>query len=108
VVVYRTQVTNAAFPSVSGELIQVTPLMEQIAFQRQALAGGNSLVHVQDPFVRLIPVEETPGAMNWSLYLLDTQPVLEAASYQYFLVRLDADTREITEVVPTNAIELQP
>jgi hypothetical protein len=107
-VVYRTQVPNADFPSVSGDVVQVTPLMEQVAFQRQALAPGNNIVHVHDPFLRLVPIEETPGAMNWELYLLDTQPVIEAASYQYFLVRLDPDTREITEVVSTNPVLVQP
>jgi len=82
--------------------------MEQIAFERMPAAGGNDFVRVHDPFIRLIPIEETPGATHWELYLLDTQPVIEAASYQYFLVRLDADTREITEVVPTNPVQVQP
>ena len=108
IAVYRAQVANADFPAVSGDLVQVTPLMEQIAFERMPAAGGKDFVRVHDPFIRLIPIEETPGATHWELYLLDTQPVIEAASYQYFLVRLDADTREITEVVPTNPVQVQP
>jgi hypothetical protein len=107
-VVYRAQVTNAAFPDVSGDVVQVTPLMEQIAFDRPPAPGGANVVLVHDPFIRLIPKGETPGAQEWELYLLDTQPVVEDASYQYFLVRLNSETREIAEVMPTKPVQILP
>jgi hypothetical protein len=107
-VVYRAQVPNAAFTDVSGDVVQVTPLMEQIAFERlPSLPGGDAVV-VHDPFIRLIPKVPTLGATEWELYLLDTQPVVEDATYQYFLVRLNAETREITEVMPTNPVLIVP
>ncbi len=107
-VVYRAQVPNAEFSDVSGDVVQVTPLMEQIAFDRPPVIGGGNVVLVHDPFIRLIPVEPTQGAQNWELYLLDTQPVVEDATYQYFLVRLDPETREITEVMPTKPVQILP
>jgi hypothetical protein len=106
-VVYRAQVPNAEFPDVSGDVVQVTPLMEQIAFDRTPGVGGN-VVLVHDPFIRLILGLPTQVAQDWELYLLDTQPVVEEATYQYFLVRLDSETREITEVMPTNPVLVTP
>lgn len=103
-VVYRAQVTNATFPTVSGDVVQVSPLMEQIAFDRTTTPNGSSAVVVHDPFIRLVPTLPTIGATDWELYLLDTQPVVEDATYQYFLVRLNAETREVAEVVPTNPV----
>jgi hypothetical protein len=107
-VVYRVQVENAAYPQVSGDVIQVTPLMEQIAFDRAPIPGGGQAVYVHDPFIRLVPEAPTLGAQRWDLYLLDTQPVLEEAAYRYVMVRLNGETREITEVMPTPPVTITP
>ncbi|HSH16965.1 MAG TPA: hypothetical protein VLD18_13075, partial [Verrucomicrobiae bacterium] len=107
-VVYRVQVENDDYPAVSGDVVQVTPLMEQIAFDRTVAAGAGNVVLVHDPFIRLIPDAPTQGAQNWELYLLDTQPVLEDASYMYLLVRLNEETREIAEVMPTKPVQIIP
>jgi hypothetical protein len=106
--VYRTQIPNAAFPEVSDDLIQVTPLMEEIAFDRSLAPTGANAVFIHDPFIRMIPKFPTQGATDWELYLLDTQPIVEDATYQYFLLRLDPTTREITEVTPTNPVTVVP
>ncbi len=106
-VVYRAQIPNAAFPDVSQDVTQVTPLMEEIAFDRGLTPNGTQAVFVHDPFIRLIPTTPTPSAPDWELYLLDTQPVIDDATYQYFLVRLHPDTREIAEVMPTNPVQIQ-
>ncbi len=106
-VVYRAQIPNAAFPDVSQDVVQVTPLMEEIAFDRGLTPNGANAVFVHDPFIRLIPTTATPSAPDWELYLLDTQPVVDDATYQYFLVRLNPDTREIAEVMPTNPVQTQ-
>jgi hypothetical protein len=58
-VVYRVQVENEDYPEVSGDIVQVTPLMEQIAFDRAPVAGGAQAVFVHDPFIRLIPEAPT-------------------------------------------------
>jgi hypothetical protein len=107
-VVYRAQVPNADFPVVSGDVTQVTPLMEQIAFQRTTAPGFGNIVLVHDPFIRLVPTNSLVEVTDWELYLLDTQPVVEDATYQYFLVRLDEETREIVEVMPTNPVQIIP
>jgi hypothetical protein len=107
-VVYRAQVPNAEFPDVSGDVVQVTPLMEQIAFDRPPVVIGGNVVLIHDPFIRLSPKDAMTSAQDWELYLLDTQPVVEEATYQYFLVRLDPETREITEVMPTNPVQIIP
>ena len=66
------------------------------------------MVVVHDPFIRLVPKDPTIETTGWELYLLDTQPVVEDAAYQYFLVRLDPETREIAEVMPTNPVVIIP
>jgi hypothetical protein len=108
IVVYRAQVPNADFPTVSGDVTQVTPLMEQIAFERTTEFNVGDIVVVHDPFIRLVPKDPTIESTDWELYLLDTQPVVEDATYQYFLVRLDEETREIVEVMPTNPVQIIP
>jgi hypothetical protein len=42
----------------------------------------------------------TIEASSFDLYLLDTQPVLAGAAYQYFLVRFDPVTKEPVQVIP--------
>lgn len=108
IALYRMQAANATFPEVSGDVLQVTPLMEDIAYQRGTTSNGAPAVLIHDPFVRLVPVEPSPGAMHWELYLLDTQPVIEDATYAYVVVRLDPETREIAEMTSTNPVLVTP
>ena len=96
IVVYRQQVTNANFARVSGNLTQVTPLMEKIPWEATYF-NANPLVSIPD---RLIAM----GLETWSdegyrfLYLRDQQPVIFGAKYQYYAVRLNAQ-REVSEVI---------
>lgn len=106
VAMYRVQVASAAFPVVSGDVVQVTPLMEQIAFNRQ-LVNGINVVTIVDPFIALVSGAAGTN-VPWSLlYLLDTQPVILGAKYLYLLVRFD-DQHEIEEVVPSTIVEVTP
>ena len=100
---------NDAFPTVSGDVTQVTPLMEQIAYEQANLPGfGNSTV-IHDPFIRVFPENSpTPLSGPRGIYLLDTQPVIVGARYRYVLVRFDARSMEIAEVIPTNELEVTP
>jgi hypothetical protein len=103
---YRYQVPNANHPVVSGDLTQVSPLMEKIAFQHTTLAPYGSVTILRDPFVGVFPrIDRESGAPVYDLFLLDTQPVITGARYGYLLVRFGAN-REIEEVIPTNEVEL--
>ena len=100
---YRVQVTNAIYPTVSGDVIQVTPLMENIAWQRNAsVSSTNTVIH--DPFI--VFSQQIDGATQNShlwLWLADTQPVISGAKYRYLLVRFK-DNHEIDQIIPSNDV----
>lgn len=100
VVLFRRQVPNAEFPAVSGDSVQVTPLMESIAW---AQSGG--LTALYDPYVQ---VERRISAVGGTggLFLRDTQPIIRGARYRYSLVRFNK-RGEIAEVIPVaNEVEV--
>jgi hypothetical protein len=104
VVLYRRQMPNAAFPQVSGDIIQVSPLMESIAYSSTNAPGFGQGVVIRDPFIRMVQ-ESTPADPDRrSLYLVDTQPVIEGATYRYLLMRFSKITHEPVEVIPTNDV----
>ena len=82
-VLYRYQVQSPLFPEVSGDVAQVSVMME-------ALAWGRPLVntYIFDPFVA---VARTHEQHPWELYLLDTHPVVRGAAYRYLLLRFGED-----------------
>jgi hypothetical protein len=104
VVLYRYQVPNNNFPTVSGDVIQASPLMEKIAYEQTNLAPYGPVTIIRDPFIGVYGVPAT-GVPFYSIYLLDTQPMITGARYAYLLVRFGPD-REIEEVIPTNEVEL--
>ncbi len=103
IVVYRQQETNAAFPHVSGNLTQVTPLLERIAYNR-----SGDLVVIQD---RLVAANLEYGNFGTTvethpyLYLRDQQPVILGARYHYLVVRLD-DHREVSEIIDAGTVDI--
>jgi len=101
-VLYRYQVANSAFPSVSGDLIQVTPLMEKIA----TVPTASNTREIRDPFVRLLNPGTGGAGLPWKIVLLDTQPAVRTSSYAYVLVRFRADG-EIDSVHPVAPITVQ-
>ena len=92
------------FPKVSGDLIQVSPLMERIVTQKVPAGVGGTQTRIIDPFVRITPPVSQP-AQDPRLYLLDTQPVVREASYAYVFVRFE-NNGEIRDVVPVPAIHI--
>jgi hypothetical protein len=106
VALYRYQVPNLEFQSVSGDITQVSPLMERIAYQKanHPQLGPVALVH--DPFIAIYSVGSLESQPT-SIYLLDTQPVIERARYAYLLVRFGAN-REVLAVVPAGEVEISP
>ncbi len=104
VVLYRYQVPNLLFPRVSGDVLQVSPLMESIAFESGSFAGQNVTV-IRDPFIRLLQ-EPNADPTQRGIYLLDTHPVVEGARYRYVLVRFRGLTHEPVEIVSTQPVDV--
>jgi hypothetical protein len=111
IVVYRKQETNGAFPRVSGNLAQVTPLLEQVPWTTYGSPFNLKGVIIPDRLIAL--GAETFGiigdrgnfySVNF-LYLRDQQPVILGARYHYYVVRL-SDQREVSEVIDAGAVEI--
>lgn len=105
VVMYRVQVPNTAYPTVPGDIVQVTPLMEKIA---QYDSGPSNVV--SDPFIAILPeattgLPRTVGGSEQDILLLDRQPVIKGARYKYLIVRLGPD-KEIERVIVTNEVNV--
>ena len=103
IVVYRQQVTNAAFPKVSGDVTQITPLIERIPWTPPAPLSTAIFV----PDLLYAGRYENPGLGNGSvmIYVRDLQPVILGGAYRYFVVRFKAN-REIDQIIPAGDVTL--
>lgn len=106
---YRQQVPSAAFPQPPGDLLQVSPMISGIEHRKYSdpLTAPPAPVNIpatrlNDPFIGIFP-----HLGSYGLFLLDTQPIISGATYQYFLVRFD-DYGEMIEVLPTNPVTATP
>ncbi|MSU57376.1 MAG: hypothetical protein EXS35_04220 [Pedosphaera sp.] len=102
IAIYRQQITNDWFPKVSGDLTQVSPLIERIPWR---ITPNGQVITIPD---RLFAnYYETKDALHYYnfLYLRDLQPVVAGAAYEYFVVRFDAK-REVQEVVPAGLVTI--
>ncbi|GDY21206.1 hypothetical protein LBMAG56_25520 [Verrucomicrobiota bacterium] len=114
-VLYRRQVTNAAFPNVSGDVVQCSPLIRTIAWRDYLIPSSDPRVILPpshqavlaDPFFRWVGLDFNAPPLNLELYLVDTQPVVTGARYRYWLVRFDATTGEPIHTVPAGEITIQ-
>ena len=95
---YRYQLTNDLFPAVSGDVYQVSPLMEEIAYLPD---GTNTLMY--DPYILFVPDPIYDNVAN--MFMLDSQPTVRGATYQYLLMRFD-ENHEIERIIPANPIEV--
>jgi hypothetical protein len=100
---YRYQVPNANFPAVSGDMIQVSPLMENIAYQWSGVKGQTTNTFIQDPFVAVSGLANGSGNYLY-LWLRDMQPQISGARYKYILVRFNPVTHEIDQLIPSNEV----
>ncbi len=114
IVVYRQQVTNALFAKVSGSLVQVTPMLEKLAWRYFSnftgtvqvpsgtaifdllIAGGTELISQGGTFANV----------NY-LYLRDQQPVMIGASYHYYVVRFNTK-HEVAETIDAGTVTIPP
>lgn len=99
---YRYQVPSDAHPTPSRDLIQVTPLMQNIA---TAAAAGSRLM--RDPFIKLVAPSASQGGPDdpWKIILLDTQPAIRKSAYAYVLVRFTPEG-EIASVHKVPSIQI--
>ena len=94
IMLYRYQVPNETYPTPSGDIIQVSPLMTEIATGVQ-----NGYTLVRDPFVMVINRGTGQLDQPWPVVLLDTQPAVRNATYAYIIVRFHPNG-EIASVHP--------
>ncbi|NDV61055.1 hypothetical protein G0Q06_01180 [Puniceicoccales bacterium CK1056] len=108
-VLYRFQVENSEYPVVSGDVYQVSPMMESIPTVIEVNPSFGASTHRNyDPFIFVAQNEDIPGASSfiYDLLMKDTQPVISGASYRYLIVRFDPVSKEIVEVIPTNTVTI--
>jgi hypothetical protein len=103
IVVYRQQVTNATFPRVSGDLTQVSPLIERVPWKMFTFRLSRTVTIPDRLFA--ISYENIDDSGYHPLSLRDQQPVLAGARYRYTVVRFDAK-REPVEVIPAGEVEI--
>lgn len=113
-VLYRTQVVDPAapptkplpnYPTVPGDIVQVSPLMESMAYRLEAATWGGNAPVVYDPFIHIVSVNLGSTTLN-QIFLKDTNPVISGARYQYFLVLFDPVTKEQFKVIATNTVDI--
>ncbi|GEM_PF-5712332 len=96
---FRMQEPSDLFPQVSGDLIQVSPLMEKIAHR---FDGSNTLL--LDPYILALP-EAVANPQKGVLLLRDTQPVIRGAQYRYYYLQF-TDRMEVSRVIRLNTVEV--
>ena len=96
---YRYQVPNALFPNVSGDLVQVSPLIDRVRTGTYLTTNEG----LYDPFVNLLL--DPDKSADYGLYVKDTQGAIRGAKYVYVLVRFK-ENGEIDRCIPTNELEI--
>lgn len=106
-VVYRQQVTNANFPKVSSDIVQVTPMIERIPWKVNTVLVGDG-----GGYISTVTIPDRLFAMVWDqetyyniLYVLDQQPPVLGARYRYFVMRFN-EQREPYDILPVGEVEL--
>lgn len=106
-VLYRYQVPNDTYPTVSGDVYQVSPMMEKIPATLETFPQIGLVAYVnRDPFVFVAVNTDQAQGNLYDLLMKDTQPVISGARYRYLIVRFDSNTREIAEIIPTNTVDI--
>lgn len=110
-VLYRYQVPSTLYPSstLSGDIVQVSPLIEEIAATGPVTVSipqtGQTydLYAMRDPFLHVMKLFEFGLDRTHGIFVKDTQPAIRGAAYVYLLVRF-SERGEIVEVVPTSPL----
>lgn len=104
-VLYRQQVANTAFPAVSGDVVQCSPLIRKIAWSY--LNQNPNIAELADPFFRWVGAAPNDNPKLLELFLIDTQPVVTGARYRYWLLRFDENTGEPAQTIPCGEVTIQ-
>jgi hypothetical protein len=100
--IYRQQTATTNLTAVSGDVVQVSPLLETISHEP---VPAESIVRLRDPFFLPLPEGVAGEPELGYLYVLDTQPVISGAAYQYFVVLFD-ERFEPKRVIPLAPVEV--
>ncbi len=104
---YRYQLPNSLFDQVSNDIVQVTPLMETIAYRYESPVGppyptSCDAIRIYDPYIAVTPGAGSPQNDIW---LLDSMPVTAGARYAYFIV-VFRENGEIRTVIPAGTVDI--
>jgi hypothetical protein len=105
-VLYRMQVANDAFPQVSGDVIQCSPLIRSIAWLPGQVNSQTIYSELADPLFRWVAADFAATPPLLDLYLVDTQPVVGGARYRYWLTRF-SDLGEPIQTVPCGEVTVK-
>ena len=106
VVLYRKQVPNTLYPDASGDLLQCSPLVENVQSAPEVLPNGSQQTGFTDNVITLTYTNDLVADIEFfTLYLLDTQPYVRGAKYHYYLVRFTGDG-EIQQMIDAGAIDV--
>jgi len=108
IVVYREQLTNSAFPKVSGNILQVTPMLETFAYSitNTTPPFPTATVTLYDRLVSIVYKFDIQTYRTHNMLCLrDQQPVMFGGRYRYIVARFN-DKREITELIPAGEVTI--
>jgi hypothetical protein len=94
-VIYRQQVDPDTGEPVTGDLVQVSPMIEDLL-----LRSDSGRMHIYNPFVDIYS-----NGVSVGVYIKDTQPVILGNTYAYHAVRFK-ENGEIDRIVPLPIITL--
>ena len=104
-VVYRYQTPNALYPNATGDVVQVSPLIDRIRHRVVNAGQPNERISIEDPFVDAVQAQPTVDRTQIGLFLKDTQGVVKGAAYTYLVVKFRANG-EIERVLKTNVVQI--
>jgi hypothetical protein len=110
IVVYRQQIANTNFPQVSGNIAQVSPMIERVPWAVTLICTDCS------PHRGTVTIPDKLMAIAWKfdqqtyhqhvmLCVRDQQPVQMGAKYRYYVVRFNAK-REVQEIIQAGDVDI--
>lgn len=104
-VLYRRQETNANYPVVTGNTVQVSPLVKAIA-ANVTPGNGTELLDPSIAVVARLAGPNDPGVrITLDLYLIDHHPVISGARYQYWILHFGRNG-EPDQTIPAGEVEI--
>jgi hypothetical protein len=110
IVVYRQQIANTNFPKVSGDITQVSPMIESVPWTTGAFCTDCSPHRVNVIILdRLMAIAWKFDQLTYHQHVMlcvrDQQPVQMGATYRYYVVRFNAK-REVQEIIQAGDVDV--